>query len=225
MYYLCCWTQPANSFYFSVNSEDVTFGRRVCTQRSSKLSVKYANPYQMNPSRWFLCGGPDDLPGIIAHQNFLPFLSLSLSLVSPISLPQSRHWGHREMWSCQERELRRTAKIRRLQWEQEPLSGLCKCAWVLCVCVLCVHLCSVELQARWACVEWVCVLSLCVPAHMCMSTVCDAWNITDVWGQLREGCWCVSLLGKRSITSVQSAFLLICSPFSCQQHVWRPQKP
>ena len=31
VYYLCCWTQPANSFYFSVNSEDIAFGRRVCT--------------------------------------------------------------------------------------------------------------------------------------------------------------------------------------------------
>ena len=51
-------------------------GMRQC---SSKWPVKYANPYQVNPSRSFLCGGSDDLPGIITHENFLPFPSLSLS--------------------------------------------------------------------------------------------------------------------------------------------------
>lgn len=129
------------------------------------------------------------------------------------------------MWSCQEWELRRTAKSRRLHWEQEPLSGLCMCAWVLCVCELCVRLCSVDLQERWAYAEWVCVLPLCTCTHVRVHCV---WHMEyhrplgAVTGRMLVY---VSLLGKRSITSVQSAVLLICSPFSCQQRVWRSQKP
>lgn len=130
--YLCCWTQPAKFFLFFGEFRGRNIWKKGMHPAFQQIISQVcrslpSEPISLIPLWWARWSA--------WHYRTSEFSALPLSFSlsgKPNKSPQSRHWGHREMWSCQEREVRRTTKVRRLQWEQEPLSGLCKCAWVLC---------------------------------------------------------------------------------------------